>query len=60
MSQRALFKLVRNQNREGTDRMERGVKRRADNVYNRFIYLLSLASFSVSRIKLHTRRHGEL
>lgn len=45
---------------EGTDRMERGVKRRADNVYNRFIYLLSLASFSVSRIKLHTRRHGEL
>lgn len=60
MSQRALFQRVGNQNRAGTDRMERGVKRRADNVYNRFIYLLLLASFSISRTKLHTRRHGAL
>ena len=45
VSQHALFQRACNQNREGT---EREGKYRADNVYNRFIYLLSLASFSVS------------
>ena len=45
VSQHALFQRACKQNREGT---EREVKYRADNVYNRFIYLLLLASFSVS------------